>query len=381
MTETQARVTGSDPLLPQSPFGVSGVLHTAFDWSYDSGRDQILSLYEKGKDRQWNARSRLDWSHEVDPDNPLGMPDEFIWIADSPLWERLPERERALCRLHTAGWLYSQFLHGEQGALVCAAKIVQVVPDLDAKFYASTQVIDEARHVEAYSRYLREKIGVSYPVTSALKGVLADVISDQRWDVTCLGMQVLIEGLAIAAFSIQRDHMRDPLAKTFNALILADEARHVAFGRLALRDYYRQLSSAELREREEFAAETCWALRDRFFGEDMWRTLDVADPDECVAYARKSPAMREFRRRLFQRIVPTLKDINLLGPHLQRDLARMGVLRFSALSNDDLLADDDRRAREVERQELNARAEAVQDVVALGAGEPQDRPDGRAGDR
>lgn len=354
------------PLLPESATAISGTFDTIFDWSYDSGRDQVLSLYEKGKDKQWNATTRLDWDHEVDPDNPLGMPDDFVWIAGTPLWERLPERERALCRLHTAGWLYSQFLHGEQGALVCAAKIVQIVPDLDAKFYASTQVVDEARHVEAYRRYLREKIGVSYPVTSALKGVLTDVISDQRWDVTCLGMQVLIEGLAIAAFSIQRDYMRDPLAKSFNALILADEARHVAFGRLALRDYYRELTSAELREREEFAAETCWALRDRFFGEDMWRTLDVGDPDECVEYARKSPALREFRRRLFRRIVPTLKDINLLGPRLRADLAKMGVLRFSELDNDELLADDDRRAAEVERAELAARADQVHGTIAAG---------------
>jgi hypothetical protein len=182
---------------------------------------------------------------------------------------------------------------------VCAAKIVQIVPDLDAKFYAATQVIDEARHVEAYDRYLREKITVSYPVSQVLRGVLSDVVADPRWDMTCLGMQVLIEGLAIAAFSIQRDHMRDPLARTFNALILADESRHVAFGRLALRDYYRELSSSELREREEFAAETCWALRDRFTGEEMWENLDIGHPGECVAYAKKSPAMREFRYRLF----------------------------------------------------------------------------------
>jgi hypothetical protein len=355
---------------PPPPAALTSTIETVFDWSYDPGRDQVLALYEKGKERQWNATSTLDWDHEVDPDNPLGMPDEFVWISDSPLWDRLPERERALCRRHTAGWLYSQFLHGEQGALVCASKIVQIVPDLDAKFYAATQVIDEARHVEAYSRYLREKIGISYPVSSALNGVLGDVISDSRWDVTCLGMQVLIEGLAIAAFSIQRDHMRDPLAKTFNALILADEARHVAFGRLALRDYYRELSSAELREREEFAAETCWALRDRFFGEDMWRALDIGDPEECVRVARQSLPMREFRRRLFRRIVPTLKDINLLGPRLTDDLTRMGVMRFAQLDNDELLADDDRRAAEVERAELATRADQVHDTVALGAGEP-----------
>jgi len=157
--------------------------------------------------------------------------------------------------------------------------------------------------------------------------------------------------------------MRDPLAKTFNALILADEARHVAFGRLALRDYYRELTSSELREREEFAAETCWVLRNRFSGEEMWRALDIGRSGECVEYARKSPSMREFRYRLFRRIVPTLKDINLLGPRLSDDLERMGVLRFSGLNNDDLLADDERRAA-VEREQLAANAASVHSIIA-----------------
>jgi 1,2-phenylacetyl-CoA epoxidase catalytic subunit len=160
-------------------------------------------------------------------------------------------------RRHVQAWSNSQFLHGEQGALVCTAKIVQQVPSIDSKFYAATQVIDEARHVETYSRLLHEKFELAYPITPTLKRLLNDVLSDSRWDMTYLGMQVLIEGLALAAFAGIRDTAKNPLAAAVNAYVMQDEARHVAFGRLALRDFYPQLSDAERDEREEFTVEAC----------------------------------------------------------------------------------------------------------------------------
>ena len=128
-------------------------------------------------------------------------------------------------------------MQGEQGALICAAKIVTQVPDVDSKFYASTQVIDEARHVESYKRLL-EKFGVAYPMTPPLQELIDQVLRDSRWDMTYLGMQVVIEGLALAAFQQIRDHAQNPLAAAVNAYVMQDESRHVAFGRLALRDYY-----------------------------------------------------------------------------------------------------------------------------------------------
>ncbi|HEV2343025.1 MAG TPA: diiron oxygenase [Actinocrinis sp.] len=339
-----------------------------FTWEYDRAHDDLLRLYRLGKERQWNAETRIDWAHEVDPDNPLGMPDEFIWIAGTPLWDGLDAKERSTVRVHTAGWLYSQFLHGEQAALMCAAKIVQTVPDLDAKFYAATQVMDEARHTEAYQRFLNTKIGVTYPISDALGALLATIATDPRWDITALGMQVLVEGLALASFSIQRDRMRDPLARAFNAYVLQDEARHVAFGRVALRRFYAELTEAELREREQFAIEACWALRDRFVGEEMWRRLDLG-AEECIRLSRRSPAMREFRRRLFSRIVPTLRDINLFGPSMQAAFEQMGVLGFSRLDIGAVGDEDERAAAEFDRR----RAE-VSGFIDRGAQPPEESP-------
>ena len=112
----------------------------------------------------------------------------------------MSDERKGELRRHVEAWRFSQFMHGEQGALICTAKIVQTVPDIDSKFYAATQVIDEARHVEVYSRYLHEKVQLVYPLNPHLKALLDDVIADSRWDMTYLGMQVLIEGLALAAF-------------------------------------------------------------------------------------------------------------------------------------------------------------------------------------
>jgi hypothetical protein len=346
-------------------WAVPGGGETVFTWDYDESSDRLLSLYAKGKQRQWDADRRLDWSHEVDPGDPLGMPDELIWIAGTPLWDRLPDSERSLVRRHTAAWMYSQFLHGEQGALVCAAQVVRMVPSVDAKFYAATQVMDEARHVEAYGRYLREKIGIRYDITQSLKGLLDTILRDGRWDMTYLGMQVLIEGLALASFSIQRDMMTDPLAKAFNAYVLEDEARHVAFGQIALRDYYPELTDAERREREEFALEACWVLHDRFAGEEVWSNLDLGP--ECAELTRQSAALRVFRYRLFSRIVPALKGIHLFSPRMQDGLGQLGLMRFAKLDTDAIAADDERAAREIEQRELSARQQQIDAAVAAGA--------------
>ena len=204
-----------------------------FTWDYDNGRDKLINLYDKGKRKQWDAKERIDWSHDPDPENPLEMPDELVPIFGSPTWDKLTDEERGHVRRHMVGWQFSQFLHGEQGALICTAKIVQSVPDIDSKYYAATQVMDEARHVETYSRYL-DKIEIAYPINDNLKSLLDDVLTDSRLDMTYLGMQVLIEGLALAAFGLIRNTAGDPLGKAVNAYVMQDEARHVMFGRLAL---------------------------------------------------------------------------------------------------------------------------------------------------
>jgi ribonucleotide reductase beta subunit family protein with ferritin-like domain len=273
------------------------------------------------------------------------MPDESVSIFGSDVWRRLTDTEKAQVRRHQQSWQLSQFLHGEQGALVCTAKIVQQVPNVDAKYYAATQVMDEARHVETYARLLHEKFELAYPITPTLKRLLNDILSDSRWDMTYLGMQVLIEGLALAAFASIRDQAKNPLAAAVNAYVMQDEARHVAFGRLALRDYYPQLSDKERDEREEFAVEACYLMRDRFLAEEVWENLGLPVED-CVRYVEASSDMRQFRSQLFMRIVPTIKDIGLWGPKIRRAYANMGIIGYGDIDSDELMRNDERVAEE-----------------------------------
>jgi para-aminobenzoate N-oxygenase AurF len=326
-----------------------------FRWDYTDGRESLLALYDKGKHNQWNAAERIDWNQELDPENPEQLPDEAMPIFGSEPYRRMTAAERVRARTHFQAWQLSQFLHGEQGALLCTAKIVQQVPAIDAKFYAATQVIDEARHVEAYSRLLHEKFQLTYPITPALKHLLDDVLSDRRWDMTYLGMQVLIEGLALAAFALIRDQAQHPLAAAINAYVMQDEARHVAFGRMTLRDYYPQLTQHERDEREEFAAEACYAMRDRFGAEEVWEALGMP-VDECVAYTLESGLMKQYRTALFTRIVPVMKDIGLWGKKIRAAYAQMGILDLARTDLGEITRHDehvaeqfDARRAEVER--------------------------------
>jgi hypothetical protein len=323
---------------------------TVFDFDYTDNRDQLLRLYDKGTRRQWIGKDRLDWSLDVDPANPVAMPDDIHPLFGTPWWEKMTPAERGEAKRHVEAWRFSQFMHGEQGALICTAKIVQTVPDIDSKFYAATQVIDEARHVEVYSRYLYEKVQLVYPLNKNLESLLNDVIQDSRWDMTYLGMQVLIEGLALAAFGVIRNMAGEPLAKALNAYVMQDEARHVTFGRMALRDYYPQLTQAERDEREEFCVDACYRMRDRFLGEEVWQRLGL--PQEASDYVEHSELQRTFRSYLFMRIVPIIKEIGLWGPRITKAFTDMGVIGFADTDLDGEMANDEAAAEQLDQERM-----------------------------
>ncbi len=323
--------------------------HVQFNWEYDEGRDRLLNLYDKGKQKQWDAAERIDWSIDIDPDDVSMMPDEYVPIHGSPLWDKLNRAEKNNVRRHMFSWLTSQFLHGEQGALICSAKIVETVPEMDSKFYAATQVMDEARHVEAYARLLNEKIDLAYPINVHLKTLLDQTISDTRWDFTYLGMQVMIEGVALAAFSMIRDFTREPLSRSVNAYVMQDEARHVAFGRLALKDAYADLTEAERDEREEFVIEASYLLRDRFLAEEVWGNLGF-DVAETVGYVDQAQIYSFYRKALFSRVVPCVKDIGLWGPRVQKAFIDLGVMDFQDTDLEELWESDSRIADDLEAE-------------------------------
>lgn len=339
-----------------------------FSWEYDNGRQRLLDLYQRGKDKQWDAAKRIDWDQTVCDANVTEAGDEFCPIYGSRQWDKLNQRERDELGHHLSSWLFSQFLHGEQGALTVAARIIESVPDIDSKFYAATQAMDEARHVELFSRFMTEKIGLFYPVNPDLAELLADALADSRWDMPYLGMQVLIEGLALAAFGVHRDIAKNQLVKQLLAYVMQDEARHVAFGRLALRDYYAQLSSAELADREEFVVEGCYLMRNRFIAAEVWERLGY-DVAECVEFTEQSPTQRAFRQLLFTRIVPCVKDIGLWGPKVRRAYADLGVLAAADADLDALMRDDEDVADRIERAhavEFANRKREVDAAIASG---------------
>ena len=346
------------------PWSTPQAFDANFDLRYGDGRDHLLNLYQKGKDQQWDALARIDWSEELDPDNPMQMPDEFDGLYHTPFWSGFSDRFRAEVRRHNQAWTISQFLHGEQAALLCAAKIVQQAPDLDAKFYASTQVMDEARHVEAYKKLLA-RFEIAYPPTGPLQALIDQALKDQRWDMTYLAMQVVIEGLALASFSNIRNHAGSRLVQQIHAYVMQDEARHVFFGRLSLRDYYPQLSEKERGEREDFLIEACHVMRDRLAPREVYENLGLP-PDDCIKAQFDRGFMQVFRTQLFQRIVPVVRDIGLWSPKIQSAFAAMGVLGYASIDPAQLGREDEIVAGRVD-DPCRERADYVDRMIRDGA--------------
>jgi len=323
---------------PDGHHAVEDHCKAEFTWDYTKGaRPQLDKLYEKAKGAQWNGRTDLPWETEVDQQQiahelylegtrgPLANAD----LSGTPL-EKWGEKEWVTLNIENQNWTLSQFMHGEQGALMCTAKIVETVPWIDAKYYAATQVIDEARHVEVFSRYLQEKCSGVYQVNAHLSMLLDDIIADSRWDMTYLGMQVMVEGLALAAFSFMHQLTPDPLLKKLLRYVMADEARHVAFGVLSLQEIYDGLSAAEIRERQEFAYEAAVRMRDRMAGQEVWDRLGVK-PADMARLADQDPQRKEFQSLLFSKIVPNCKKLGLLDAAdgwLRTKFTEMGVIAF-----------------------------------------------------
>lgn len=315
---------------------VTSTMETLFDWEYDLSRETLLDLYEKGKAATWNA-SDLAWDTEVDLEKMLqarfqGGANEMFNAMLQPPRPLAPE-EGLEMNLNMNAWMLSQFLHGEQGALLASAKIVQAVPDEEAKWYAANQVADEARHVEVYHRYLTEKLGRSFEVNPHLQTLLDQIIEDSRWDVTYLGMQIMVEGLALAAFSMIKLQLPDePLIQDITSRIMNDEARHVAFGVLSLEGLYDQMTAAELREREDFIIEATHLMRDRLLMDQVYERMGW-DVKEWTQWALQTPFMTGFRQMLFSKIVPNLKRLGLLTPRVRDAYEKLGILQFEHLKD------------------------------------------------
>jgi hypothetical protein len=309
---------------------------TIFTWDYTLQRPALRKLYEKAKTGQWNGTTDLPWHLDVDVEKCAIEERELIGTGLDPNTfigtpvEKWDDKKWLEFNIESKNWSLSQFMHGEQGALICTAKIVETVPWYDAKLYASTQVVDEARHVEVFARYLEEKLGGEYQINIHLRMLLDDIINDSRWDMTYLGMQIMVEGLALAAFGFQHQMTTEPLLKQLLRYVMSDEARHVAFGVLSLKECYDQMTDAEMKERQEFAFEAAIRMRDRFMSQEVWERMGVNVKD-ILPLVLADPTRIIFQSMLFSKIVPNCKKLGLLERNdqwLRRRFEEMGVIQF-----------------------------------------------------
>ncbi len=312
-----------------------------FTWDYEKGeRPALNKLYEKAKVSMWNGETDLPWDTEVDQEEVArnnavlvgGFGDADLSHTPFANWA---DKEWTELGMEFQNWSLSQFMHGEQGALICTAKIVETVPWIDAKYYASTQVMDEARHVEVFARYLDTKLSGHYPINAHLGMLLDDIVQDSRWDMTYLGMQIMVEGLALAAFGFMHQMTTEPLLKKLLRYVMSDEARHVAFGVLSLKEHYAELSAPELRERQEFAFEAAVRMRDRFMQQEVWERMGL-NPKDVLPLLIENPNRQLFQQMLFTKIVPNCKKLGLLDANdkwLRHKFEELGVIEFEDLTD------------------------------------------------
>ncbi|MDB4952882.1 MAG: hypothetical protein JWO36_451 [Myxococcales bacterium] len=310
---------------------LEALLDVTYTWGYQETRQKLRDLYDKAVRAQWISDDVLPWSTNVDLEKPAG-PEQLMPLFGSDIYNRMTDKEKTKLNIETFSWTLSQFLHGEQGALLATAQLVDSVRDLDSKLYAASQVVDEARHVDVYNRYVHTKIGFSYPVNTHLKTLLDLILKDSRWDMKFLGMQIMVEGLALAAFGLIRNNTQEPLLKALTAYVMGDEARHVAFGVLSLRDYYREQPDSVKREREDFVYEAARLMRDRFLFQEVWEKLGMP-VKECMNIALNNQGQVMFRQMLFAKIVPAIKKMDLLSDRQRERFTELGILQFENWSD------------------------------------------------
>ncbi len=323
-----------------------------FDWTYPNDHPEMRDLYTRAKEQQWNGDD-LPWDIDVDPENPEKpiMPRQFMAFDDlRDRGIRLTDLEERRLNSSVASWMLSQFLHGEQGALFAAAQVTEAVQFFDGKLYGSTQVVDEGRHVEVFHRYLDTKLNKLYQINDNLFVIIDALIQDSRWDVKFLGMQIMVEGLALGAFGTLYQMTQEPLLKALLKMVIQDEARHVHYGVLALRDHIRQeLSESERREREDWAFEVALLMRNRFLSFEVYEEWfeHKLSRKEWAEFVTNSPGFAVFRQVMFRRLVPNLREIGLLSERIKPHYERAGLMKYydgqsaSELSGDQMIAELD----------------------------------------
>ncbi|HJO22710.1 MAG: ferritin-like domain-containing protein [Myxococcota bacterium] len=327
-------------------------LETAFDaiynWNYDSDIEELRTLYANGVTAQWSSLRDLDWEREIDREafsrtfSIAGVP-----LQQTRFWQNLDPDLRWQISRKTAAFMLSTFLHGEQGAMMAAGQLVSAVPDMDGKLYAATQTIDEARHVEVFAAYV-ERLDEIYPIPVGLKNIIDGIMATDNWTMKVMGMQIMVEGLALYSFRDMRNTTEEPLLKQLLTLVARDEARHTGFGIKYLSRVVPSLSQRERDALEDFGFEAARQLVDSRTGNSMRASLlalwldagfdvqpmfkELAQDSEQL---REAIASKGGRRGPLQGFVlPTLKSIGLFSERIEGHFQEMFAHNREATSGE-----------------------------------------------
>ncbi len=231
-------------------FTADALVKSVFRDDYGLEPGKLESLYSKSKRNQWNAELDVDWS-DFAPDARILDPRRDI-LSRLRCVSELPDETRERLFREAALFTLSQVLHGEQAALMTCGQLVNAVPDMDGKFAASAQVIDEARHVEVFARYLQCHETL-YPIDPDLQAIVTQLLTESEWEPKCVGMQVILESLALGFFRLGTEMANEPVLRAFIGRVHEDEARHVAYGVLSLEARIPLLEAGSRRRLEDFA--------------------------------------------------------------------------------------------------------------------------------
>lgn len=322
---------------PPSTESTRAALTALYNWNYEPEIDQLRTLYANALERQWIGVRDLDWEAEIDRER---FTETFsmggIPVSETVFWKSLPLETRWNVSRTSAAFLLSNFLHGEQGALMVAAQLVNAVPHMDGKFYASTQTLDEARHVEVFAAYIN-KLQEIHEISPGLKDLLDTVLGAETWMQKAVGMQVVTEGLALYFFRDMRNQTREPLLKKLLTYVSRDEARHTGYGIKYLSHVVPDLSARERGELEDFAFEATRMLmasragntmRDRVMG--MWSDAGIDPTEAMTELAKERDLIHEQLSRTGGRygpvsgfVIPTLRSIGLYSERTASQFKQM----------------------------------------------------------
>jgi hypothetical protein len=308
----------------------------AYNWDYEVSNQKLWKLYELGKKLNWDAQIDIDWDTPV-LDQKTEIPiDDAMFLQPFMGWEpfeSLSDTDKQRMRWHVLSEALSNFVHGEQGALLVASQLCTCAPTEEAKLYAASQTFDEARHVEVYRKYLEDRVGYMYPCNDNLKALLDKVLTDPRWDLKFIGMQIVIESLALAAFDLMCQLSHDPVLRQVTGYVMRDEGRHVGFGVTFLEEYYKSgiLSQKELEDRAMFTYEAAYLMRERLVLSSAPHHLFGWAKDEVRARVMTAHVMDMFRDILFTRLMPNVKKIGLLLDNVRPLYENLGALQYEDL--------------------------------------------------